>query len=68
MKPLTNKLIIKPIGLIKLGAKIMLNDGATPIIGKIVYQNSLYTAVEHDNLRISTIRNDVDVRLLEELC
>ena len=65
MKPQTNKLIIGPIATIKLGSKIMLNDGAIPIVGKIVYRNDLYTAIECDNLHICIIRNDVDVRLLE---
>ena len=65
MKPLTSKLITQPIVTIELGSKIMLNDGAIPLVGKIIYRNELYTAVENDDLHICVIRNDVDVRLLE---
>ena len=64
MKPLTAKLVTRPIVTLEIGTKIQFES----ICGKVVYRNNLYTVIEHDNLRISYIRNDQDVRVLEERC
>jgi len=52
-------LLIKPVGSLKLGTKVLF-EGVT---GYIVYQNTLYSVIENDDNDLSSVRNDIEVRI-----